>query len=68
MIETVRARVANPKGLLAMDESNRTYDKRFAAVGVPQTVEAWRAYRELIITAPRLSQCVSGVTLYDETT
>jgi len=42
MIETVRALLAFPKGLLAMDESNGTCDKRFAAAGVPQTAEARR--------------------------
>ena len=67
MIETVRALLAYPKGLLAMDESNATCDKRFAAAGIPQTVEARRAYRELIITTPGLSECVSGMILYDET-
>jgi fructose-bisphosphate aldolase class I len=29
--------------------------------------EARRAYRELIVTAPGLGQCISGVILYDET-
>ncbi len=67
MIETVRALLTYPKGLLAMDESNATCDKRFAAAGIAQTVEARRAYRELIITTPGLSECVSGVILYDET-
>src|SRR5271154_6169883 len=67
MIETVRALLAYPKGLLAMDESNGTCDKRFAGAGIPQTVEARRAYRELIITTPGLFECVSGVILYDET-
>jgi fructose-bisphosphate aldolase class I len=42
------------KGLLAMDESNPTCNKRFAALGIPQTVEARRAYRELIVTTPKL--------------
>ncbi|MBW4591033.1 fructose-bisphosphate aldolase [Aetokthonos hydrillicola Thurmond2011] len=27
----------------------------------------WIAYRELIITTPSLSECISGVILYDET-
>jgi fructose-bisphosphate aldolase class I len=59
--------VANDKGLLAMDESNPTCDKRFAKQGIPQTVEARRAYRELIITTPGLSESISGAILYDET-
>jgi fructose-bisphosphate aldolase class I len=36
-------------------------------LGIPQTVEARRAYRELIVTTPKLGECISGVILYDET-
>ena len=50
-----------------MDESNPTCNKRFAKLGIPQTVEARRAYRELIVTTPDLGECISGVILYDET-
>ncbi|MGA2752091.1 MAG: class I fructose-bisphosphate aldolase [Verrucomicrobiota bacterium] len=67
LIDTARAMVADDKGLLAMDESNSTCNKRFARLGIPQTVEARRAYRELIMTTPRLGECISGVILYDET-
>lgn len=59
--------VAGDKGLLAMDESNGTCNKRFAAVGIPQTVDYRRAYRELILTTPGLGNYISGVILYDET-
>jgi fructose-bisphosphate aldolase class I len=59
--------VADDKGLLAMDESNSTCNKRFARLGIPQTVEARRVYRELIVTASCLGECISGVILYDET-
>jgi len=59
--------VADHKGLLAMDESNSTCNKRFAKAGIPQTVEARRAYRELILTTPGLGESISGVILYDET-
>ena len=62
-----RMLVADDKGLLAMDESNPTCNKRFARLGIPQTVEARRAYRELIITTPGLGDCISGAILYDET-
>ncbi len=67
LIATVKAMVADNKGLLAMDESFTTCNKRFAAAGIPQTAEARRAYREMIITAPGLSDSVSGLILYDET-
>ena len=59
--------VADDKGLLAMDESNPTCNKRFAELGIPQTEEARRAYRELIVTTPGLGECISGAILYDET-
>jgi fructose-bisphosphate aldolase class I len=36
-------------------------------MGIPQTVESRRAYRELIVTTPDLGECISGVILYDET-
>ena len=67
LMDTARALVADDKGLLAMDESNPTCNKRFAALGIPQTEEARRAYRELIVTTPGLGECISGAILYDET-
>ena len=67
MIETARRLVADDKGLLAMDESTSTCNKRFAKVGIPQDVEMRRAYRELLITTPYLGECISGTILYDET-
>jgi fructose-bisphosphate aldolase class I len=67
IINTARAMVAGSKGLLAMDESDPTCNKRFAALGIPQTTEARRAYREMIITTPSLGKFISGVILYDET-
>ena len=67
LIDTAQALVAGDKGLLAMDESNPTCNKRFAALGIPQTAEARRAYREMIVTTPQLGACISGAILYDET-
>jgi fructose-bisphosphate aldolase, class I len=67
LIFTARALVADDKGLLAMDESNPTCNKRFAKLGIPQTEEARRAYRELIVTTPDLCDSISGAILYDET-
>jgi fructose-bisphosphate aldolase class I len=34
---------------------------------IPQTVEARRAYRELIVTTPGLGESIGGAILYDET-
>ncbi len=67
LIDTALSLVAGAKGLLAMDESNGTCNKRFANAGIPQTEEARRAYRDLIVTTPRLGECISGAILYDET-
>lgn len=67
LIKTAQAMVAKGKGLLAMDESNGTCDSRFASAGIPQTREMRRSYRELLLTAPDLGDCISGVILYDET-
>ena len=67
LIDTARALVANDKGLLAMDESTPTCNKRFAGLGIPQTEEARRAWRELIVTTPGLGESISGAILYDET-
>ncbi len=58
---------ARSKGLLAMDESNPTCNKRFAALNIPQTIEFRRAYREMIVTTPDLGESISGAILYDET-
>ena len=67
LIETAQALVSNDKGLLAMDESNGTCNKRFAALGIPQTAETRLAYREMIVTTPGLDDCISGAILFDET-
>jgi len=67
VLATARALVAGDKGLLAMDESNPTCDKRFARAGIAQTEEARRAYRELIVTTAGLGECISDAILYDET-
>ena len=67
LANTARKMVAGDKGLLAMDESNPTCNKRFAKWGIPETVEARRAWRELIVTTPGLGESIGGAILYDET-
>ncbi|MGD1904126.1 MAG: class I fructose-bisphosphate aldolase [Geitlerinemataceae cyanobacterium] len=64
---TAQAMVATGKGVLAMDESNGTCNKRFEKLGIPATEEYRQAYRQLILTAPNLSDYISGPILYDET-
>ncbi len=65
--DTIQQLFAGNKGLLAMDESTGTCNKRFAAAGIPQTVEMRRKYRELMVTTPGLNESIGGAILYDET-
>ncbi len=67
LTETAGSLVVGAKGLLAMDESTGTCNKRFASLGIPQTEAARRAYRELIVTTPGLGEWISGAILFDET-
>jgi fructose-bisphosphate aldolase class I len=67
LIGTANTLIAGEKGLLAMDESTSTCDKRFARLGIPQTEESRRSYRELLVTTPGLCEGISGAILYDET-
>ncbi|CAN5575050.1 hypothetical protein BH11CYA1_BH11CYA1_20900 [soil metagenome] len=67
LLHIARDLVADDKGLLAMDESDKTCNSRFAEHGIKQTGEVRRSYRELLFTTPRLSDSISGVILCDET-
>ena len=67
LAEIARAMVAPGKGIIAIDESNSTIAKRFAGVGIENSEEHRRAYRELLLTTPNLNQHISGAILFDET-
>ena len=67
MVKTAGALVGAGRGLLAMDESTPTCDRRFAAGGIPRNVQTRLADRELLITTHGLTDYVSGAILYDET-
>ena len=61
------AMVAPGRGILAADESTGTIKKRFDAIGVENTEDNRRDYRELMFRAPAMKEYVSGVILFDET-
>ena len=62
------AMVAPGKGLLAADESSGTIKKRFDDIHVVSTEESRRDYREMLFRSSKaMTQCISGVILYDET-
>ncbi len=67
LITIAKNMVALDKGLLAIDESNGTCNKRFAEYGIPQTESYRRDYRDLIIGTPNLGNYISGLIVYDET-
>ncbi|MBS0589614.1 MAG: fructose-bisphosphate aldolase class I [Proteobacteria bacterium] len=62
-----QAMVAPGKGIIAIDESTATIKKRFDSVKIENSEENRRAYREMLLTAPKLSEHISGAILYDET-
>jgi fructose-bisphosphate aldolase class I len=60
--------VAKGKGLLAADESTGTIQKRFDKIGVQNTEDNRRDYRELLFRAmDAMNKHISGVILFDET-
>ena len=60
--------VAPGKGILAADESVSTMGKRLSDIGVENTEENRRLYRQLLFTAdPKVNENVSGVILFHET-
>lgn len=65
--ETARAMVAPGKGILAMDESNPTCDKRFAGIGVEANESTRRRYRGMLVATPGLGESVAAAILFDET-
>jgi fructose-bisphosphate aldolase class I len=60
--------VAPGKGLLAADESTGTIKRRFDAIGVENTEENRRDYREMLFRADKtMREHIGGVILFDET-
>ena len=64
---TARTLVAPGRGILAADESHSTIGKRFSSIGVENTEENRRAYRQMLFTTPGVAEFISGVILFDET-
>lgn len=67
LIHTANAIAAAGKGILAADESPGTIAKRFDTIGVENTEENRRYYRQLLFTTPGLGAYVSGAIVYEET-
>merc|ERR1712174_151064 len=67
LIATANTIASAGRGILAMDESNGTCGKRLDSIGVENTEDNRRAYRELLVTTPGLGEYTSGAILFEET-
>ena len=67
LVKIAQAMVAEGKGILAIDESTGTCQKRFDSIGVECSEENRRQYREMLLTTAGLGDHISGAILFDET-
>jgi len=67
LIATARHICSTGKGILAADESVGSVDKRFKPIGLPNTTENRRRYRELMLGAKGMENYISGVIFHEET-
>lgn len=65
--DTAAAMVAPGRGILAMDESHPTCNKRFEKLGIPATEEKRREYRHMLLKENEMGQFIGGAILFDET-
>lgn len=65
--QEAKALTQSPKGILAIDENPKGCGSRFEKLGVENTDENRRAYREMLITAPGIEDYISGMIFFDET-
>jgi len=67
LIATAKTIASPGRGILAIDESNATAGKRLESIGVENTEDNRRAYRELLLGTPGVGQYISGAILFEET-
>ena len=67
LIENAAILVAKGKGVLAIDESTGTIQKRLNSVGLESTQEHRNNYRQMLLTTENLNDHISGAILFDET-
>lgn len=65
LYDIAEALLVKGKGLLAADESEKTMFSHLKDVGVAETDEMQRRYREILFTAPGIEEYLSGVILFD---
>ncbi len=65
--EIARKLVSDNKGILAADESLPTIEKRFTTIGLENTHQNRKKYRELLFSTPGIEEFIGGVILFEET-
>lgn len=67
LVKTVRTLLAPGKGILAADESVDTFQKRVEELGIKNTEENRRQYRQMLFTSQQIEQYISGAILFHST-
>lgn len=67
LAKTARELLKNGKGILAIDESPKSLEKKFNKYNIENDESNRQKYRECLITAPDLKNTISGVILQEET-
>lgn len=65
--ETLAKLVDSDRGILAADESIGTIGQRFEALGIDNTEQRRREYRELLFSTANIGRYLSGAILHEET-
>lgn len=65
---TLQHLTTKPKGIFAADESIASVGKKFQKHHIENTANNRLDYRTMLLTTPQLSDHISGVILFDETT
>ncbi|KAL0052110.1 hypothetical protein WJX82_008131 [Trebouxia sp. C0006] len=67
LIQTANTIASPGRGILAMDESNGTCGKRLDSIGMENTEDNRKSYRELLVSTPGLGKYISGAIMFEET-
>jgi fructose-bisphosphate aldolase class I len=67
LVDTAAELLAGDRGILAMDESIGTCNRRLVGAGIEPTLERRREYRDLLVMTPGLGESIQGAILFDET-
>ncbi|KAK4362834.1 hypothetical protein RND71_018075 [Anisodus tanguticus] len=67
LLKTTKTIAYLGRGILTIDESNTTAEKRLESIGLDNTEANKQAYRQLLLTTPGLGDYISGSIIFEET-